>query len=350
MSKVENSNVENSEWLQFAVIWGNFDEETMNLLKIWDRFKEVGFDQIQEIPTNDAIASFYLALLAFNTDHIEAALSFSQKALTQAPANPLYVQATTYLRNVLKHGKKSVYVSASGFSEFIRGGGNTLLYQAVTKALRNIYHQYSSLTVLDIGVGDGLAMLPALTTNICHVDVIEPSKTMLDHVRRELKRLNVSHQAFPSTLQDFVKSPPKKSWDVIQSTFCLQSIAPEERASLFKWMANTGSRLIIVEFDVPEFPDQCSPDRVKYITERYKNGLAEYSENQDLVAQEFLIPVLFGYFDRTSARTNFEHPIQEWIVQLRNAGYQTIECLDLYSYWWAPSMLIDAMPPRRIVP
>ncbi|MBF0547672.1 MAG: class I SAM-dependent methyltransferase [Candidatus Riflebacteria bacterium] len=314
----------------------------MNLLEIWDRFKKNGFARVHNIPTNDAIESFYIALLAFNSNRIDVALAFSQKALSQEPCNILYTQATSYLKKVLKNGKKNVYISPTGFAEFIRGGGNVPLYQAVAKMLRNIYQQYSNLSVLDIGVGDGLALLPALTKNIRHVDVVEPSKALLDNVRKEFSRLNISHEAFESTLQEFVKSSPKRSWDLIQSTFCLQSIPPNERGDLFKWLAETGSRLIIIEFDVPEFPEQCSPDQVKYVTERYNQGLTEYLENRELVAKEFLMPVMFGYFDQDCARTNFEHSVQEWILQLRNSGYQTIECFEVYPYWWAPAVMIDA--------
>lgn len=314
----------------------------MNLHEIWERYRTSGLDGLSTLAPRQAMESFYAAILAFNAEAIDLAVTFSQIAHAQEPTNPLYSQATTYLRNVLEKGKKSVYVSAAGFAEFIRGGGNVSLYQAVSKALQEVYRQYPDLTLLDIGVGDGLALLPALTDNIRHIDVLEPSKSMLDRVRQELAGRSCSFEAFEATIQTFAQTSPRQPWDLVQSTFCLQSIPPTERPELFRWMARNSSRLVIVEFDVPEFTSECSPDHAKYVVERYGVGLAEYDETQDRVAQEFLMPVMFGYFDKTVARTNFEHPIRDWVKLLQSAGYRSIERIVLFPYWWAPAVLIDA--------
>jgi hypothetical protein len=70
--------------------------------------------------------------------------------------------------------------------------------------------------------------------------------------------------------------------------------------------------------------------------------LAEYAGDGGLVAHGFLMPVLFGYFDQTAARTNYEQPIGAWVDQLRAAGFANIDTEPLYPYWWASAYLIDA--------
>jgi hypothetical protein len=84
------------------------------------------------------------------------------------------------------------------------------------------------------------------------------------------------------------------------------------------------------------------PDRVQYVIERYERGLAEYDGDGGVVAQGFLMPVMFGYFDRTAARTNWEGPIQGWENALHTAGFQTVRRHKLFAYFWADAYLLDA--------
>jgi hypothetical protein len=85
-----------------------------------------------------------------------------------------------------------------------------------------------------------------------------------------------------------------------------------------------------------------APERAEYVVAHYEQGLAEYAGDGGLVAQSFLMPVLFGYFDQTAARTNYEQPIAEWVSQLRTAGFANTTTEPIYDYWWAPAYLIDA--------
>jgi hypothetical protein len=81
---------------------------------------------------------------------------------------------------------------------------------------------------------------------------------------------------------------------------------------------------------------------VRYVVDRYETGLSEYAGDGGLVAQGFLMPVMFGYFDRTSARTTYEQPIEAWEKELRDAGFETVEKRLLDDYWWASACLLDA--------
>ena len=54
------------------------------------------------------------------------------------------------------------------------------------------------------------------------------------------------------------------------------------------------------------------------------------------------MPVMFGYFDQTVARANYEQPIDAWMEELRQAGFTQVDKRPLFNYWWAPAYLVDA--------
>jgi hypothetical protein len=85
-----------------------------------------------------------------------------------------------------------------------------------------------------------------------------------------------------------------------------------------------------------------APHYVQSILDRCQVGLSEYEGEDRRLVAEFIIPVMFGWFDRTAARTNYEHPLATWVEQLRAAGFSQIETRPIYDYWWSPAVLIDA--------
>lgn len=316
----------------------------MTLEPLWAQLQAQGYASVRDIVVETALEHFYKALLAFAEDDFIHAAQFARAAAEIEPESRVYTQAVHYLDRLIEHGKGGVYVDGEAFAAFIRGGGNVYLYAAVSDALRAQYEQHESLSLLDIGVGDGLALLPALTGNIRQLDLLEPSDAMLGRTSATLDARGVAHSTTNATLQTFMAQNAGKSvhWDVIQATWSLQSIQPEERPAIFAWLREHGDRVLIAEFDVPEFSAMFGPDRVRYVLSHYENGLAEYDGDGGLVAQGFLMPVMFGYFDRSAARTNWEGPIQHWIAGLHAAGFAQVTLEKLYSYFWADSYLIMA--------
>lgn len=288
--------------------------------------------------------NFRAGLLVYGKGDFAAATQHAQAALDQSPHSRVFAEAVKYLNRVQREGKSNVYVSPEAFSAFIRAGGNVPLYENTSAALQRIYGEYDSLSLLDVGAGDGLALLPALTharARIRHLDVLEPSLAMLNKASDALNQHNIDHRAINATLQQFMLAAPGR-YDVVQSTYALQSIKPDERQSVLMWLRRHTNRLLIVEFDAPDFTDMYNPQRVRYFIARYERGLAEYAGDGGLVAQGFLMPVFFGGFDPGEARVNWEMPIAEWVTQLRNAGFNDIRTVPIYDYWWAPTFLIDA--------
>lgn len=285
--------------------------------------------------------NFCAALLAYGNGDFATAAREAQTALKQLPDNRVFAEAVKYLNRVRHEGKSNVYVSPEAFGAFIRAGGNVLLYENTSAALKHIYQQYDSLSLLDIGTGDGLALLPALTPNIRHLDVLEPSLAMLNKASDALNRRNIDHRAINATIQQFMLASLGR-YDVIQSTYALQSINPDERSQILAWLKRHTKRLLIAEFDAPDFKDMHDLRRVRYFMQQYERGLAEYAGDGGLVAQGFLMPVFFGGFDPSEARVNWEMPVAEWVVQLRAAGFTDIRTELIHRYWWAPAFLIDA--------
>ncbi len=319
--------------------------------KLWQQYQTNGYGGIKDHPPSSAEEAFYLCLLAYGEQDISRASHFAQEAVKQSPDDRLYPQAAQYLRHFEKTGSPDVYAKGDGFAAFIRGGGNVALYQKTTEALVQTYRQYNqnNLRLLDIGTGEGMALLPAITPNLAALDVLEPSRHLLDLLESHLKKTHIPYRAHCTTIQAF-SHETEEHWDLMQATFSLHSIPAEERPGLFSWASQHCSRLIMVEFEVPLFSAIFAPERVTYMMSTYHTGLAEYQEEtpetRDLVYQGFLMPVFFGCFDRTTARLVYEQPISLWEKELSAAGFGHIHRQRLYDYWWAPAYLIDASPGK----
>lgn len=311
----------------------------MSLEQLWEAYREHGYRADQPVGT-DPLDLFYAALLAFGHQDVARAADLASRAAAGAPDERVFTEAAAYLGRVASQGKHNVYVSGEAFAAFIGGGGNIPLYAATSAALHAAYGEYERLDVLDIGAGNGHALIPALTPNIDRLGVVEPSAALLAELRERLEASGRPIEAFAVTAQEFARQE-SSSWTIIQATYSLHSIPPEERPELLRRLRDLGQRLLIVEFDVPEFASMYDPARVRDILGRYQRGLAEYADDGGLVAQGFLMPVLMGYFDQTAARTTYEQPIAVWAELVRAAGFATVEVRPLYDYWWATACLVS---------
>lgn len=309
--------------------------------RLWQQVQRAGYAGVRAALPAEAAGWFYLSVIAFSADDFAGALDFARRAAALQPASGVFAQAVRYLERVVAQGKAGVYVDGDAFAAFIRGGGNVGLYEATSAALSAVYRDYPALRLLDIGVGDGMALLPALAGPLARLDLVEPSGPMLERTAEALQIRGIPYNAVNCTLQEFM-ARPADPWDVIQATYSLQSIPPAERPVVFRWLRDHGQRVLIAEFDVPDFSATLHPDRVRYVVERYERGLAEYAGDGGQVAQGFLMPVMFGYFDLSASRTNWEGPISEWGESLRAAGFKQVVTRKLFDYFWANACLIEA--------
>ncbi len=318
----------------------------MPIESMWGTYAQSGYDALcdtlEAAPPESALDHFYLALLAFGHQDVAAASASANRASELAPESAVFKEAALYLQRVLSDGKQNAYVSPEAFGAFIRGGGNVRLYANTSAAMRAVYESYpGGVTLLDIGVGDGLALQAALSDKIKAVTLVEPSAALLAVASKALAERGVAVDAVNTTLQEFVKTE-QGAWDIAEGTYSFQAIPPKDHPPLFSWLRANTKRLLIAEFDPPDFEGMYSPDRVSYMVERYELGLAEYAGDGGVVAQGFLMPIFFGGFDQTVARANYEQPIEAWVKELARAGFTNIEKRPLFNYWWAPAYLIDA--------
>jgi hypothetical protein len=241
--------------------------------------------------------------------------------------------------------RSSVYTAPAAFEAFIRGGGNIGLYRAVSAALAELYDATTPARLIDLGCGDGLALLPALraaTHRPAELTLVEPSEALLATAVRRLDETGgaASVRTWPGTAQSFVAGlSPGASFDLVESTFALHTIPHQQRTDLLAALRPHVDTLVVVEFDVPEATGR---DRLRFLAETYERGLAEYDTDIDLVAQGFLMPVLVGQLAPGAPRSTWEQPASAWSEQVERAGFTHTTTTPLYDYWSSPAFLLTA--------
>ena len=277
-------------------------------------------------------------------------------AARRAVAGGTSLLASALREHLAGAGGGSVYDAPAAFAAFIRGGGNVRLYAAVSAALAGLYEASRPARLLEVGCGDGAALVPALRAvqhPPAHLDLVEPSAPLLDGVVRALRtegiagvpagrsRLRVwslTAQAFVAELAD---ADPGEAWPLAQSTFALHTVPAAERTDVLAALRPRVGVLALVEFDVPD-AEVGSPEHVRFLARTYEQGLAEYDEDRDLVAQGFLMPVLTGQLRPGAVRATYEQPAERWAEQVREAGYTDVTTRVLDDYWSSPAFLLTA--------
>ncbi|GAB3254830.1 class I SAM-dependent methyltransferase [Kineosporia babensis] len=234
---------------------------------------------------------------------------------------------------------EGVYATPEGFEAFIEGGGNIPLYQATSAALAELYDEHRPASLLDIGCGNGRALLPALRSAEHappQIDLLEPSEALLAGVQQAV----AARRVWPCSLQTMLEAvEPETHWDLAQSTFALHNLPHQERTQALTRLRPHVGRLAVVEFDVPAL---APAENLAFLAETYERGLAEYDTDRDLVAQGFLMPVLVGQLRPGAPRVTFEQTKGRWQAQLLEAGFGEIEFRPLYPYWSSPAFLVTA--------
>lgn len=266
----------------------------------------------------------------------------ARDALAAGETRPLLNAALrTYLTS---DGDGEVYDQPAAFTAFIRGGGNVGLYEAVSTALAARYSGVKSL--LDIGCGDGKALVPALRGHSPAVTLVEPSRALLDSAVAALDGVAVTpHNTDAAT---FVEGLTDR-FDLAESTFALHTLPHEDRSAVLTRLCGHVSRLAIAEFDVPDHPVG-SADHLTFLADTYEQGLAEYPTDRELVAQGFLMPVLTGQLAPDARRSTWEQPATAWAAQLTKCGYSEVMIEPLFDYWSSPAFLLTARGKGQVLP
>jgi hypothetical protein len=238
-----------------------------------------------------------------------------------------------------------VYDQPAAFQAFITGGGNVGLYDATARALAAVYDAGDASSLLDIGCGDGAALVPALGLSALapsSVDLVDASERLLAAAAARLREMAIVTRVHPVPAQVFASDlAPGRHWVVAQSTFALHAVPHDERAVVLQRLREHLDTLALVEFDVPGH-DPGSDEHVTFLADTYEQGLAEYDDDRDLVAGGFLMPVLVGQLLPGADRVTHEQPADQWLRQLDSSGYTPTECRLLFPYWSSPAVIITA--------
>lgn len=311
----------------------------MSVERIWAAHRDgAAPDALRPLATTPQ-ELFYLAMVAHCTDDVSSATALAQQAAELDPDHVVYVETVRYLRTG-KH--RDAYAAPAAFTTFASGGDNVGLYHAVHQALRAQYAAHRPSRLLDIGTGEGHGLLGALTDDVGHIDVVEPSAQRLAVVTATLTRRGIPHRAYAMTAQQFMAGAQAGPWDLVQETFALMTLSRQDRAALFGWLRPQATRLALVQFDVPDLGVGLEPRWFRYLVERYDRGIRQYDADRDLVAQGFLVPVLLGVLGDDAHQQHHEQPISQWVDDLATAGFVPAEPRRLYDYWWAPAYLLTA--------
>ncbi len=231
-----------------------------------------------------------------------------------------------------------VYDQPAAFTAFIRGGGNIALYDAVSAALAGQYERLGVTSLVDLGCGDGRALIPALRAakgTAPAVTLVEPSRALLDAALAGLPTGTIAHATDASTFAAALTT----RFDLVQSTFALHALPPDERSAVLTAVRGHVSHLVLAEFDHPGE----DADRLTFLADTYEQGLAEYDDtDRDLVAQGFLMPVLTGQLTPGARRSTWEQPATAWAEQVESCGYRNVVIESLCDYWSSPALLLTA--------
>ena len=234
----------------------------------------------------------------------------------------------------------NAYDAPSAFEAFIRSRGNIALYGAVSSTLARLYDHHRPNRLLDIGTGDGMALVPAVAkaTHVPReIDVLEPSEQMFEKL---IGFLSV-HAGYNQSLEAFAEGLAQKHhWEMAQSSFALQSIPPSARTKALRKLARHVDRLVVIEFDVPDLPPG-SRDLHESLAARYELAASDQEEHVDLVASGFLVPMLLGQL-RAATPSNWEQPATAWLDELTSAGFRAVKVEHVHNYSWAPAMCLVA--------
>ncbi|SEO90813.1 hypothetical protein SAMN02800692_2692 [Luteibacter sp. UNC138MFCol5.1] len=250
------------------------------------------------------------------------------------------IMARALLHALNDGATNGAYDEAAAFQTFIRAGGNVPLYASVGETLAAVYDERRPATLLDIGTGDGMALLPALANASqppADVTVVEPHPGLLASLtarRPDVRAIAATLEAFAASLTG------NDRWDLAQSTFALQSVAPEARREALRRLRPHVGELAIVEFDVPDLA-WASDEMSASLARRYERAASEYGADAELVAGGFLAPMLLGQI-RAARPSNWEQPIAAWMDELRDCGFVRIDVEHVHDYSWAPAMLLRA--------
>lgn len=234
---------------------------------------------------------------------------------------------------------RDVYASPEGFEAFIDHGSNPALYDTTIAEVSRLQDRWRPTVVADLGCGDGRVTEATTHDEVGQIHLIEPSAELLE---RALARTGwpVVPTPHPTTVAGWLDGlDSKSSVDLVQSTFALHTFPHDDRSTALRRLAEVTERLVIVDFDVPDFADR-SEAHARYAAAAYRRAIEEYAAVPAAI-DGFLLPVLVGQFTPGGDRVTFEQSCDRWAEQVGGAGF-AVTIRPIHDFWWAPAFVLEA--------
>lgn len=303
------------------------------LLAVWEPFAAGERDGLDRC-ASDGESLLFAGLLGLSFGHPDARAWI--RAAGELDARTRVPALVARHRFAAMTGDSPYEADPDAFTDFVAGGSNPDLYAATAAALRP--HVRDADTLLDIGAGDGRVVQDVLEgrrTLPGRVDLVEPS-SLAEQAAARCGGLGFPLHVHRESVQEFLARGTTERWDVAQSTYCLHGLPPQERTEVLSRVRERADSLLLVEFDVPEFPSERGPERFAHYCNRYELGLAEYAHAPNVV-EGFLVPMFLRSL--LEQRSVWEQSSALWAAELQRAGF-TCETVPVFDYWWAPAMLV----------
>jgi ubiquinone/menaquinone biosynthesis C-methylase UbiE len=280
------------------------------------------------------------AMTLIASDKIDAAVD----RLAEAAAHDASKQLPSYLQQHLQqHWQRratgKVYENPAAFQAFIAGGGNKELYSGVIDFLR-ANNPAGFISVVDFGCGDAKVTAELSVTE--NIVLVEPSASLLNQAKEKLASKSIRVESHCMTAQAFLNSAsPDKKWQTALWTFSMQCVNPSDRLNVLRSLKARFRNVYVAEFDVPT--TRTTRERIISLIERYEIGISEYTVDRDLVARDFLMPMLISQITANEAnRLNWEQPMRAWEDDFRVAGFSHVTAQTVAKYWWADCFVLVA--------
>jgi len=259
----------------------------------------------------------------------------SADAVAADPKDPLAVALSEHLSD----GAIDTAPDLEAFRRVADSPENISLYERTARLVARAHERIRPASVLDLGSGDGRVAASAMRVGLERLDLVEPSRGLLDVAVRRLDDTGVELHGHRVVLDEWSTLVTDRTWDVAQAVFSLHGGAPEIRRGILTALAERVSSVLIVEFDCPVETDRTDP-HLRFLVDRYREAVA--ATDDDLIVGGFLVPVLAGQLSPGATRHAWEQPLSAWCAEIEAAGLRVVDTSPISDHWWASAHLIEA--------
>lgn len=289
------------------------------------------------IETNDAV----LAVLAATKGDFLGAILLMERACRSRPSDRFVRGCLDYLRRVLAEGQD---LFRGKLDDDLREDDLLVepLLRVIPRVLRDIYKDYRGLSLLDIGSEWGTFLVPAMTSSVEEVTLVDPSEISLDRAMAKLAESGILGHPYAEAFQDAITCL-RGPWLVAQAIFSLQMIPSDDRPKVLRWLARHADRFLVIEYDVPLAKDLIPAARIAWVLTRYCDAVDGWVSQGFEVQIDRMVSNFFRRF-LSGGEVDYEQPLASWEIELASGGFKSIRRHHLVDTWWASAWLLDASP------